>query len=67
MNNFSLFGLILFANNLTIELDFAIKNFILQICKFFADSTSRAQELSNDVSFVIFGNQTWDLEGGGSN
>ena len=33
--------------------------------KFFADSKSRAQELSNDVSFVIFGHQTWDLEGGG--
>ena len=24
----------------------------------------RAQELSNDVSFVIFEHQTWDLEGG---
>jgi len=39
-------------------------------CKFaifFADFKSRAQELSNDVSFVIFGHQTWDLEGGGSN
>ncbi len=31
---------------------------------FFADSKSRAQELSHDVSFVIFGHQTWDLEGG---
>ena len=36
---------------------------ILQIV--FADSKSRAQELSNDVSFVIFGHQTWDLERGG--
>jgi len=43
-------------------LDFAIKNsifanfqMVLQILK----------ELSNDVSFVIFGHQTWDLEGGG--
>ena len=38
-----------------------------KFCKFanlFADSKRRAQELSNDVSFVIFGNQTWDLEGG---
>ena len=35
----------------------------MQICKFFA---SRAQELTNDVSFVIFGQKTWDL-GGGSN
>ena len=34
---------------------------------FFADSKSRAQELSNDVSFVISGHQTWDLEGGGAN
>ena len=37
-------------------------------CKFatfFADSKSRAQELSNDVSFVIFGHKTWDLWGGG--
>jgi len=33
--------------------------------KFFADSKIRAQELSNDVSFVIFEHQTWDLEGGG--
>jgi len=33
---------------------------------FFADSKSGAQELSNDVSFVIFGHQTWDLEGGPS-
>ena len=24
----------------------------------------RGQELSNDVSFLIFGHQTWDLEGG---
>ena len=55
-----------FANIFTIKLDFAIKNSIfanLQI--FFADSRSRAQELSNDVSFVIFGHKTWDLEGGG--
>ena len=34
-------------------------------CKFFADCKSKAQELSNDVSFVIFGHQKWDLEGGG--
>ena len=52
---------------------FLIYNWILQkkkfnFCKFaiiFADSKSRAQELSIDVSFVIFGHQTWDLEGGG--
>ena len=36
-----------------------------KFANFFADSKSRAQELSNDVSFVIFGHQTWDLRGGG--
>ena len=39
----------------------------ISFCKFanfFANSKSRAQELSNDVSFVIFIHQTWDLEGG---
>ena len=41
------------------------KFYFLKICKFFSDSKSRAQELSNDLSFVIFGHQTWDLEGGG--
>ena len=53
---------------------FLLYNWILQkkisFCKFanfFANSKSRAHELSNDVSFVIFGHQTWDLEGGGSN
>ena len=60
------------ANDTSLEsscallLESAKKNSIL--CKFaicFADSKSRAQELSNDVSFVIFGHQTWDLEGGG--
>ena len=35
----------------------------LPIYNFFADSKSRAQELSNDVSFVIFGHKIWDLEG----
>ena len=38
-----------------------------KFAKFFADSKSRAQKLSNDVLFVIFGHQTRDLEGGGSN
>jgi len=36
-------------------------------CKFaiyFRIVESRALELSNDVSFFIFGHQTWDLEGG---
>ena len=44
-----------------------LKNSIFAIANFFADSKSRGQELSNDVSFVIFGHQTWDFEGGGSN
>ena len=43
----------------------AIKNSIFANLQFFSDSKSRAQELSNDVSFVKFGHQTWDLEGGG--
>ena len=38
-----------------------------KFANFFADYKSRAQELSNDVSFVIFGHQTWVLEGGKSN
>ena len=48
---------------------FLLYNWILQkktfnfckFAKFFADSKSREQELSNDVSFVIFGHHTWDL------
>ena len=43
---------------------------IFNFCKsanFFADSKSKAQEISNDVSFVIFGHQTLNLEGGGQN
>jgi len=42
-----------------------ITNSVFASLHFFADSKSRAEELSNDVSFVIFGHQTWDLEGGG--
>ena len=41
------------------------KFFSRKFANFIADSKSRAQELSNNVSFVIFGHQTWDLEGGG--
>jgi len=58
MYNFSFFGQIFFANIFTIKLDFAVKNSIFANLKFFADSKSRAQELSNDVSFVIFGHKT---------
>ena len=68
MYNISFFGQFCFANIFIVQLDFATKK--INFCKFanfFADSKSRVQELSNDVSFVIFGHQTWDLEGGGSN
>ena len=55
-----------FSKIFTIKLDFAKNYLFLQIFNFFSsDSKSRAQELSNDVSFVIFGHQTRDLEGVG--
>ena len=52
MYKFSFFGKKFFANIFTIQLDFAIKNSIF--ANFFADSKSRAQELSNDyhLSFL---------------
>ncbi len=55
-----------FANIFTIlDTGFCDKKFnFSKFANFFADSKSRAQELSNDVSFVIFGHKTWDLEGG---
>ena len=62
--NFSFFGHI-FCKHFYYITGFCDKKF--NFCKFtifFADSKSRAQELSNDVSFVIFGHQAWDLEGG---
>jgi len=43
--------------------EFCNKKF--NFCKFaifFADSKRKAQKLFNDVSFVIFGHKTWDLE-----
>ena len=55
-----------FFRHFFLQLEFCKKN--LNFCKFaifFADSKSKAPELSNDVSFVIFGHQTWNLEGGG--
>ena len=65
MYNFSFFGQIFFCKHFYYITGFCDKKF--NFCKFahfFADSKSRAQELSNDVSFVIFGHKTWDLEGG---
>ena len=43
---------------------FFMQTFFYNFCKF-SDAKNRALELSNDASFVIFGHQTWDLEGGG--
>jgi len=62
MYTFSFFGQISFCKHFYYITGFCDKksNFAnLQI--FFADSKIRAKELSNDVSFVIFGHQTWDL------
>ena len=67
MYNFLFFGLFFFANIFTISGFCSKKLNFCEFANYFADSKSRAQELSNDVSFVIFGHQTWDLEGGGSN
>ena len=64
MYNFSFFEKKIFCKHFYYITGICDKNF--SFCKFaifFADSKSRAQELSNDVSFVIFGHQTWDLEG----
>ena len=63
MYNFSFFGQICFCKHFYYITGFCDEKF--NLCKyFFAASKSRAQELSND-EFVIFGYQTWDLEGGG--
>ena len=53
-----------FANILLYNWILRKKNYFSKFANFFADSKSRAQGLSNDVSFVIFGHQTGDLEGG---
>ena len=65
MYNLSFFGQIFFCKHFYFITGFCDKKF--NFCKFaffFADSKSRAHELSNDVSFTIFEHQTWDLEGG---
>ena len=65
MYNFSFFGQIIFCKHFYYITGFCDK--IFNFCKFanfFADFKCRAQELSNDVSFLIFGHKTWDLEGG---
>jgi len=66
MYNFSFFGQIFFFKHFYYKTVLCDKKFnCCKFANFFADSKSRAQELSNDVSFVIFGHQTWDLERGG--
>ena len=65
MYNFSFFGKI-FCKHFYFITRFCDKKFnFCKFASFFADSKSRAQELSNDVSFVIFGHQTRNLEGRG--
>ena len=64
MYNFSFFGKKFFCKHFYYKTGFCNKKFnFRKFANFFADSKSRAQELSNDVSFVIFGHKTWDLEG----
>ena len=61
-----MYSFFIFWTNLFLQ-TFLLYNWILrkiQFANFFADSKNRAQGLSIDVSFVIFGHQTWDLEGG---
>ena len=65
MYNFFSFWTNLFCKHFYYITGFCDKKF--NFCKFenfFAYSKSRAQELSNDVSFVTFGHKTWDLERG---
>ena len=62
MYNFSVFGQIFFCKHFYYKTGFCDKKFnFCKFANFFEDSKSIAQELSNDVSFVIFGHQTWDL------
>ena len=68
MKGFSKMYILLFFGHLLFCKTFLLYNWILKkitiFFKFansFADSKSTAQELSNDLSFVIFGHQTWDL------
>jgi len=65
MYNFLVFGQIFFCKHFYYITGFCDKKFnFCKFANFFADSKSSAQVLSNDISFVIFGYQTWDLEGG---
>ena len=65
MYNLSFFGQIFFCKHFYYITGACDKKFnFCKFANFFADSKSRAQKLSNGVSFGIFGHQTWDLEGG---
>ena len=65
MYNLSFFGQLFFANIFYNITGFCDKKFnFCKFANFFANSKSRAQDLSKDVTFVIFGHITWDLEGG---
>ena len=65
MYNLSFFGQIFFCKHFYYITGACDKKFnFCKFANFFADSKSRAQKLSNNLSFVIFGHQTWDLEGG---
>ena len=65
MCKFSFFGQIFFCKHFYYITGFCDKKFnIYNFAIVFVDSKSRAQELSNDVLFVMFGDQTWDLKGG---
>ena len=60
----SIFGQLFFCKHFNYLTGFCKKKKIWKFANVFADSKGRAQELSNDVLFVIFGLQTWDLERG---
>ena len=65
MYSFSFFWTNFFCKHFYYITIFCDKKFnFCKFANFFADSKSSAQEISNDVSFVIFGHKTWDLEGG---
>ena len=63
MYTFFIFGQIFFRKHFYYITGFCDKKFhFCKFANFFADSKSRAQELSNDVSFVIVGHKTWDFK-----
>ena len=63
--NLSFFGHLFLLTFVQYNWIFQKKFIFCKIAHFFVDYKIRAQELFNDVSFVIIGHQTRDLEGGG--